>query len=132
MNDQHDGLAKQEFLAPTGALVEAPLSSAMRAGGLIFVSGQIAIGDHGAIISEDAGEQTRGCLEIIKALLEQLDSSMTDVVQTRIYLTDWTGYANVNRVYQEFFAEPFPTRSTVGASDLAFGASVEIEAIARC
>jgi 2-iminobutanoate/2-iminopropanoate deaminase len=52
------------------------------------------------------------------------------VVQTRIYLTDFSGYADYNRVYQEFFSPPFPTRATVGTPQLALGAEIEIEAIA--
>lgn len=121
---------EREFKAPTGFLAKAPLSNAIRVGDMIFVSGQIGIDDSGAVVAGGIGEQTRACLQGIKNVLESIGANMSDVVQTRIYLTDFSGYADYNRVYQEFFSPPFPTRATVGTPQLALGAEIEIEAIA--
>jgi len=119
-----------EFKAPEGFLAKAPLSSAIRVGDMIFVSGQIGIDDTGAVVAGGIGGQTRACLENIRDVLASMGAGMADVVQTRVYLTDFAGYADYNRVYQEFFASPFPTRATVGTPGLALGAEIEIEAIA--
>lgn len=121
---------EREFKAPTGFLAKAPLSNAIRVGDMIFMSGQIGIDDSGAVVAGGIGEQTRACLQGIKNVLESMGANMSDVVQTRIYLTDFSGYADYNRVYQEFFSPPFPTRATVGTPQLALGAEIEIEAIA--
>ena len=116
--------------APTGFLAKAPLSAAIRYRDLVFLSGQIGIDEVGAVVAGGIAEQTRTCLQNVKHLLATMGATMADVVQTRVYLTDFSGYADYNRVYQEFFCAPFPTRSTVGTPMLALGAKIEIEAIA--
>lgn len=120
----------RKFTAPTGFLAKAPLSNAVEVGGMIFISGQIGIDDTGAVVAGGVGEQTRACLQGIKDVLETMGAEMFDVVQTRIYITDFAGYDDYNRVYREFFSDPFPTRATVGTPQLALGAEIEIEAIA--
>ncbi len=99
---RRDGKDEREFQAPTGVLAKVPMSSAVRTGDMIFVSGQIGIDDAGAVVAGGIGEQTRVCLENIKTILQSMGASMTDVVQTRVYLTDFTGYGDYNRVYQEY------------------------------
>lgn len=119
-----------EYRAPEGFLAKAPISTAVRVGDIIFLSGQIGIDDKGAVVPGGIGGQTRACLESIRDILASYGAGMADVVQTRIFLTDFAGYADYNRVYQEFFSAPFPTRSTVGTPGLALGAGIEIEAVA--
>ncbi len=128
--DPQNSAEEWEYQVPTGFLAKVPISSAIRVGDMIFLSGQIGIDDKGAIVPDGIGGQTRACLENIRDILASFDASMADVVQTRIFLTDFSGYADYNRVYQEFFSAPFPTRSTVGTPGLALGAEIEIEAIA--
>lgn len=120
----------RKFTAPTGFLAKAPLSSAIEVGGMIFVSGQIGIDEAGAVVEGGIGAQTRACLQTIKDVLGSMGADMSDIVQVRIYLTDFSGYDDYNRAYCEFFQAPFPTRATVGTPQLALGAEVEIEAIA--
>lgn len=119
-----------EYRAPEGFLSKAPISNAIRVGDVIYLSGQIGIDDTGALVPGGIGGQTRACLESIRAILASYGASLADVVQTRIFLTDFSGYADYNSVYQEFFSAPFPTRSTVGTPGLALGAQIEIEAVA--
>lgn len=119
-----------EYRAPEGFLARAPISSAIRVGDVIYLSGQIGIDDTGAVVPGGIGAQTRACLESIRDILASYGAGLSDVVQTRIFLTDFSGYADYNRVYQEFFSAPFPTRSTVGTPGLALGAEIEIEAVA--
>lgn len=119
-----------ESKAPSGFLAKAPLSSAIRVGDLIFISGQVGIDSDGAVVPGGIGEQARACLQGIQDILESMGCSLEDVVQTRVFLTDFSGYDDYNRVYREYFSSPFPTRSTVGTPQLALGAEIEIEAVA--
>lgn len=124
------GSAEREFTAPTGVLAEAPYSAAIRVGDLIFVSGQIGIDEAGGIVPGGVAGQTRACLQSIQDILEGMGASLADVIQTRVFLTDFAGYDDYNRVYREFFTSPFPTRATLGTPQLALGAEIEIEAVA--
>lgn len=130
MDNQSLAANDREFVAPTGALSQAPVSSAIRVGDLIFLSGQIGIDDTGAVVPGGVAAQTRACLRMIQGLLEPLGASLADVVQTRVFLTDFAAYADYNSIYREFFSAPYPTRSTLGTPQLALGAEIEIEAIA--
>jgi 2-iminobutanoate/2-iminopropanoate deaminase len=120
----------REFVAPTGALAKAPISAAVRAGQLILVAGQLGIDEAGNLVPGGVGGQTRACLDAIRSILEGMGSSLADVVHTRVFLTDFETYADYNEAYQEYFTPPFPARATVGTTELALGAEVEIEAIA--
>ena len=121
---------ERQFQAPKGFLAQAALSGAIRVGEVIFTSGQVGIDDDGAVVAGGIGEQTRVCLQNIQKILEGFDAALQDVVQIRVFLVDFTGYDDYNRVYREFFTTPFPTRSTIGTPQLALGAEIEIEAIA--
>jgi 2-iminobutanoate/2-iminopropanoate deaminase len=122
--------AEREFVAATGALAQAPYSAAIRVGDMIIVSGHIGIDDAGSLVPGGIGGQTRACLEAIKKILEGMGASLADVVQTRVFLTDFATYADYNEAYKEFFTPPYPTRATLGTSELALGAGIEIEAVA--
>lgn len=130
MTDRQATSSDIEFRAPTGALAKAPLSSAVRVGGLILVSGQVGIDERGAVVSGGVAEQTRASLVSLQGILGTFGASLADVIQTRVFLTDFEAYDEYNRVYREFFSEPFPARSTVGTPELALGTAIEIEAIA--
>ena len=121
--------ADREFVKATGVLAAAPFSAAVRLGDTIIVSGQVGLDADGKVVP-GVGDQTRAALQAIKDILAGLGSSMADVVQVRVFLTDFATYADYNDAYREFFSEPFPTRATLGTSELALGAGVEIEAVA--
>jgi len=123
-------MTEREFVAATGVLAQAPFSAAVQFGDMILVSGQIGIDEAGSLVPGGVGGQTRACLEAIKTILEGLGASMADVVQTRVFLTDFATYSDYNEAYREFFTPPYPTRATLGTPELALGAGIEIETVA--
>ena len=108
-----------------------PYSQAIRAGGLVFVSGQIPLDPaSGQIVEGDIAAQTRRVLENLKAILAAAGSSLDRAVRTTIFLTDLGHFDVVNKVYGEFFKETPPARSTVQVSRLPRNVLVEIDCIA--
>jgi 2-iminobutanoate/2-iminopropanoate deaminase len=108
-----------------------PYSQAVRAGALLFVSGQIPLDPAtGQIVLGDVAAQTERVLKNLEAILAAGGCSFGDVVRTTIYLVDLAHFATVNEVYARFFAVPYPARVTVQVSALPRGSLVEIDAIA--
>ena len=109
-----------------------PFSRAVRAGGFIFLSGQLAMQADGSIVTGDVQLQTKFVLERIAATLQELGSGMADVVKATVWLADLGDFAAFNDEYRKHFSAGLPTRSTVEAK-LYKGALVEIEvqALAR-
>ena len=109
-----------------------PYSQAIYVGNLVFTSGQIPIDPAtGTIVEGGIKEQTRQSLTNVKAILEGAGLSMGHVVKTTVFMADMNDFADMNSVYAEFFAEPYPARSAVAVRTLPKGALVEIEAIAE-
>ncbi|OON59897.1 enamine deaminase RidA [Massilia sp. KIM] len=107
-----------------------PFSKAVRAGGFLFLSGQIPLDDKGAPLRGSIEEQTGKVLEGIAATLAGLGAGMQDVVRVTVWLSDLALFARFNAVYAQHFSAPhLPVRSTVQAQ-LAFGVDVEIEVTA--
>ena len=107
-----------------------PYSQAIRAGGLIFASGQIPLDPLSKKMPEDIREQTRQALSNLRAILEEAGSGLDRVVKVTVFLADMGSFAAVNEVYASFFSRPFPARSAFAVKDLPLGAKVEIEAVA--
>lgn len=108
-----------------------PYAQAMRAGDLVFCSGQIGLDpESGELVAGGAVAECRQAMENLRAVLAAAGLSLADVVKTTIYLTDLGVFTAVNEVYGGYFSEPYPARATVGVATLPRGASVEIEAIA--
>lgn len=108
-----------------------PYSQAVRAGGLLFLSGQIALDpQRGQLIAGDVAAQTEQTMNNLRAVLRAAGASVDDVVRTTIYVVDLAHYGAVNEVYGRFFRPPYPARSTVQVSALPRGALVEIDVIA--
>ena len=109
----------------------APYSQAIRANGLVFVSGQLALRpDHAEIVGDGIGEQTEQVLANLRAILEQAGSGLDRLVKTTVYLTDLGDFAGMNEVYARHVGDTPPARATIEVSALPSGAKVEIEAIA--
>lgn len=108
-----------------------PYSQGVRTGEALYLSGQIPLDPStGEIVTGDIAAQTRRVFDNIKAVLEAAGASFGDVVRVGIYLTDLGNFAAVNDVMKQYFAEPYPARSTIGVAALPRGAAVEIDVIA--
>ena len=109
-----------------------PYSQAIQVGNLIYTSGQIPINPATVTFVEGAiKEQTRQSLTNVKAILEEVGISMSNVVKTTVFMADMNDFADMNSVYAEFFSEPYPARSAVAVKTLPKGALVEIEVVAE-
>jgi 2-iminobutanoate/2-iminopropanoate deaminase len=109
----------------------APYSQAIRAGGLVFVSGQLALrpGSHG-LVGDGISEQTEQVFANLRAILEDAGSGLDRLVKTTVYLTSLEDFQGMNDVYRQHVGDVPPARATVEVSGLPSGALVEIEAIA--
>ena len=108
-----------------------PYSQAVRAGSLLFVSGQIPLDPAtGAMIEGDIAAQTRRVFANLQAILEAAGGSFDNVVRTTVYLADMNDFATVNEIYGTYFSSPAPARATVQAARLPKDARVEIDLIA--
>ena len=108
-----------------------PYSPAVRAGQLLFVSGQVALDPAtGNMVEGGIAEQTRRVLDNVGALLAAGGRSFADVVRTTIFLADMNDFAAVNEIYGRYFTEPSPARATVQVARLPKDARVEIDVIA--
>jgi 2-iminobutanoate/2-iminopropanoate deaminase len=107
-----------------------PYSQAMRAGDLLFCSGQIPLEPStGELVKEDIEGQARRCLDNLSAVAEAAGASLANAVRCTVYLTDMGDFARVNEVYAEFFGDDPPARVAVAVAALPKGADVEIDAI---
>ena len=108
-----------------------PYSQAIQVGNIIYTSGQIPINPAtGSFVEGGIKEQTRQSLLNVKAILEEAGLTMGNVVKTTVFMADMNDFADMNAVYAEFFAEPYPARSAVAVKTLPKGALVEIEVVA--
>jgi 2-iminobutanoate/2-iminopropanoate deaminase len=96
-------------------------------GRFLYVSGQAPLRD-GVVIGETTGEQTRIALENLAAVLAAAGAGPADVVRCGVYLADIADFAEMNAVYADFFPDPLPARTTVGAGLAGF--NVEIDCVA--
>jgi 2-iminobutanoate/2-iminopropanoate deaminase len=108
-----------------------PYSQAVRAGSLVFVSGQIPLDPAtGVMVDGDIAAQTHRVFANLAAILEAAGTSFDRVVRTTVYLADMNDFATVNEVYGSYFSSPAPARATVQAARLPKDARVEIDLIA--
>ena len=108
-----------------------PYSHAVKAGGLLFISGQIPLDpESGELVGDTPGDQARRCLENLSVIAAAGGASLgTDAVKLTVYLTDMTAFNEVNEVYGGFFEGDPPARVAYGVAALPKGAQVEIDAI---
>ena len=108
-----------------------PYSQAVKAGDLLFVSGQLPIDPAtGAFAGNDIASQTRQSLTNIRSILEAAGYSLSDVVKATVLLADMGDFAAMNAVYAEFFTASCPARAAFAVKELPKAAKVEIEVIA--
>jgi 2-iminobutanoate/2-iminopropanoate deaminase len=109
----------------------APYSQAISAGGLVFVSGQLALRpDHAEIVGDSIAEQTEQVFANLRAILEAAGSGLDRLVKTTVFLADLGDFGGMNEVYARHVGDAPPARATIEVAALPSGAKVEIEAIA--
>lgn len=108
-----------------------PYSQGVKAGNLLFVSGQVPIDPAtGNIVEGDIKAQTDRVMRNLSAILEAAGASMDHVIRCTVYLADMNDFAAMNDVYGSYFPQPAPARSTIQAVRLPKDAQVEIDVIA--
>ena len=103
-----------------------PFSRAVKAGGFLFLSGQVPMSAGGEVVRGDIQTQTRAACERIAESLEACGARLDQVVKATVWLSDMRHFAGFNEVYQRHFNNGYPVRSTVSAG-LALGVDIEIE-----
>ena len=107
-----------------------PYSQAVRAGDLVFLSGQIPLDPATMeLVSGDFEAEVRRAFENLKAVVEAAGGRLDQVVKLTLFLTDLAHFPKVNEVMASFFKDPFPARSTVGVSQLPKGSRFEVECV---
>jgi 2-iminobutanoate/2-iminopropanoate deaminase len=107
-----------------------PYSHAVRAGGLLFCSGQIPLdADTGELVGTTHAEQAARCLENLSSVCAAAGASLHDAVRLTVYTTDMSAFAAINEVYGTYFEADPPARVAIGVASLPKGALVEIDAI---
>ncbi len=108
-----------------------PYSQAVKANGFIYVAGQLGINpETGALVADSFEVEVKHAMENIKTILEASGSSMADIVNTTVYITELSKFSVFNEIYGTYFNENFPARTTVGAYTLPKNARIEIAVIA--
>lgn len=109
-----------------------PYSQGIKAGGFVFVSGQVALDPKtGEMVGADVAAQTERVLQNLQAIVEAAGSDLDRVVKTTVYLRTMNDFAAMNEVYATYFSSPAPARSTIQAARLPRDARVEIDVIAE-
>ena len=107
-----------------------PYSQAVRCGNTVYLSGQIPLDPaSGELVQGDIATQARRVFDNLKAVCEAAGGSLAHIARVGIYLVDLGDFAAVNAVMGEYFAQPYPARSTIGVAALPKGARVEVDAI---
>ena len=107
-----------------------PYSQGIKAGGFLFLSGQVALHPQsGEMIGNDVRQQTERALENVKGIVEAAGSNLNHIVKTTVFLKDMNDFPAMNEVYGKYFQSVPPARSTVQVARLPKDALVEIEVV---
>lgn len=115
---------------PNAAKPLAPYTPAIEAGGVVYLSGQIALDEHGNLHISDIATETRKVMDNIGTLLRATGLDHSHLVKVTIFLSDMAHYSAVNEVYGTYFKEMPPAREAVAVKGLPKGVNVEISGIA--
>jgi 2-iminobutanoate/2-iminopropanoate deaminase len=122
---------RQAVITPSAPAAIGPYSQAIRAGSLLFVSGQVPIDPAtGQIVAGDIAAQTHRVFRNISEILKAAGATFDHVVRTTVFLTDMNDFSAMNEVYGAYFTAPAPARATVQVSRLPKDARIEIDVIA--
>ena len=122
---------RQVVTAPDAPKAMGAYSPAIKAGNLLFISGQIPVDPAtGNLIQGDIGQQADQVMRNLTALLRAAGASFTNVVRTTVYLADMNDFGGMNEVYSKYIVDPPPARATVQVARLPRDVKIEIDAIA--
>ena len=124
-------MSKEVIITPSAPAPIGPYNQAIKANGLVFVSGQVAIiPETGELQQENIQSETHQVMKNLTAILHTAGTSLDQVVKTTIFLSDMSLFSAVNEVYGSYFTAAFPARETVAVKGLPKGVNVEISVIA--
>ena len=123
-------MTKTIISTDTAPAAIGPYSQAVKAGGLLFLSGQLPINPVTGVMAKGIDEQTRQAIKNVEALLLFAGLTLGHVVKNSVFLSDLGNFSAMNEVYREFFPEAPPARSCFQVAGIPLGALVEIEAVA--
>jgi 2-iminobutanoate/2-iminopropanoate deaminase len=126
-------ISMQEAIKTASAPESRGNSQGVRVGSFLFLSGQLPIDRDGNVIKGTVAEEANQALENVRAIVEAASGSMEDIVQCTVYLSDIALWTDANESYLAFFsaASVLPARTVVAVKEMADGARVQIQAIAR-
>ncbi len=124
-------MSKQIFNTTNAPAPIGPYNQAIKAGTLLFVSGQVALKPgSNEFANADISEETHQVLQNLKAILTEAGMTFRNVVKTTIFLSDMNLFSQVNEIYASYFDGDFPARETVAVKGLPKNANVEISVVA--
>jgi len=124
---------KQKITSNNAPKPIGPYSQAIKNHDMIFISGQIAINpETNLLVIDNIEDETKMVMENLKNILLECDCTLDNIVKCSIFLSDMSLFESVNKVYGEYFQDPYPARETVQVGCLPKNVNVEISAIAMC
>jgi reactive intermediate/imine deaminase len=123
-------MSRQPISTERAPAAIGPYSQAVRAGGTVYLSGQIPLDPAtGQLVQADIATETRRVFDNLRAVCEAAGGSLDHVARVGIYVMDLADFAQVNAVMAEYFQAPYPARSTIQVAGLPRGARVEVDAV---
>ena len=107
-----------------------PYSQAVKSGGFLFVSGQVALNPStGDLMNSSIEEQAEQVIKNLSAICEAANTNLSNIIKLTIYITDMSDFSIVNNAMEKHFESPYPARATVEVSALPLGVNVEMDAV---
>lgn len=122
-------MTKQPLQTPNAPQAIGTYSQAIRANGVVYLSGQIGLDPNTMQLVEGIDAQIHQVLKNMQAVADAAGASLDHALKITVFLTDLANFTRLNEIMAEYFSQPYPARSAVGVSELPRGALVEIEAI---
>jgi 2-iminobutanoate/2-iminopropanoate deaminase len=121
---------RESITAPDAPAAVGPYTHAVRAGDLLFCSGQIPLDPRtGELVAGTVADQAGRCLENLAAICNAAGATLGDAVKLTVYTTEMASFKAINEVYESFFESDPPARVAIGVAELPMGAKVEIDAV---
>ena len=122
--------SRETVTANPGPPAAGPYSHAVKANGLLYISGQVDLDpETGKLIEGSPGAKAERCLENLTIIAEAAGAKLENAVRVAVYVTDISVFAEMNEAYASYFEQSPPARTTIGVAALPMGAEVEMDAI---